>query len=150
MVWVAVTLSSVVADICGDWGRHVHQEFLVEMNLQWKLKRQPQPLRRIITTHDPSGRANFSDAVSEHVSFTAFPVPSPPANLDRTVLWPTTQAPFPVQGLSPPTSATPESKSNLDIKQYRSQLANPSPLNPPNGTTCTIVEVPPGSEVPMH
>lgn len=55
-----------------------------------------------------------------------------------------------MKGLSPLTSATPESKANLDIKQYHSQLSDPSPLNPPNGTSCTIIEVPPGAQVPMH
>ncbi|KAJ5767632.1 hypothetical protein N7533_000215 [Penicillium manginii] len=98
-------------------------------------QRQPEPLRRIITTHDPtSGRAIFSDAVGEQVSFTGFPVP--PGK--------------PTTGFPPPTSATPESKANLDIKHYHSQLSDPSPLNPPNGTSCTIIEVPPGSAVPMH
>lgn len=111
-------------------------------------KRQPEPLRRIITTHDPSGRAKFSDTVGELVSFTAFPVPPGKPKSDCALAYNTNT--FPVQGLSPPTSATPESKSNLDIKQYQSQLSSPSPLNPPNGTACTIVEVPPGSEVPMH
>ena len=112
-------------------------------------KRQPEPLRRIITTHDPiSGQATLSDAVGEQVSFTAFPVPPGKPTSDYALAYNTST--FPVQGLSPPTSATPESKSNLDIKQYHSQLSDPSPLNPPNGTACTMVEVPPGSEVPMH
>ncbi|KAJ5681414.1 cupin domain protein [Penicillium maclennaniae] len=113
-------------------------------------QRQPTPLRRIITTHDPkSGRAVFSDAVGGSVSFTGFPVPpaNPPTS-DYALAYNTTT--FPVQGLSPPTSATPESKANLDIKHYQSQLSDPSPLNPPNGTSCTIIEVPPGATVPMH
>ncbi|CAI7632356.1 unnamed protein product [Penicillium manginii] len=113
-------------------------------------QRQPEPLRRIITTHDPtSGRAIFSDAVGEQVSFTGFPVPpGKPTTSDYALAFNTNT--FPVQGLSPPTSATPESKANLDIKHYHSQLSDPSPLNPPNGTSCTIIEVPPGSAVPMH
>ncbi|CAI7565071.1 unnamed protein product [Penicillium pancosmium] len=113
-------------------------------------QRQPEPLRRIITTHDSkSGRAIFSDAVMEQVSFTGFPVPpGKPTKSDYALAYNTTT--FPVQGLSPPTSTTPESKANLDIKHYHSQLASPSPLNPPSGTSCTIIEVPPGSDVPMH
>ncbi|GIJ83168.1 hypothetical protein Asppvi_001687 [Aspergillus pseudoviridinutans] len=97
-------------------------------------------LRRIITTHDPkSGRAVFSDAISEQVSFTGFPVPpgKPPAT-NYALAYNTNV--FPVQGLSPPSSKTPESKANLDIKHYQSQLSQPMPLNPPNGTSCTIIE----------
>jgi len=113
-------------------------------------QRSPKPLRRIITTHDStSGRAIFSDALGEQVSFTGFPVPpGKPTTSDYALAYITTT--FPVQGLSPPTSATPESKANLDLKQYQSQLSDPSPLNPPNGTSCTIIEVPPGSNVPLH
>lgn len=113
-------------------------------------QRQPKPLRRIITTHDPtSGRAVFSDAVGEQVSFTGFPVPpGKPTTSDYALAYNTST--FPVQGLSPPTSTTPESKANLDIKNYQSQLSQPAPLNPPNGTSCTIIEAPPNSVVPMH
>lgn len=113
-------------------------------------QRQPRPLRRIITTHDSkSGRAIFSNAVDEQVSFTGFPVPpGKPTTSDYALAYNTNT--FPVQGLSPPTSATPESEVNLDIKNYQSQLSDPSPLNPPTGTSCTIIEVPPGAQVPMH
>ncbi|KAJ5216593.1 uncharacterized protein N7498_003000 [Penicillium cinerascens] len=113
-------------------------------------QRNPQPVRRIITTHDPkSGRAIFTDAVGEQVSFTGFPVPpGKPPTSDYALAYNTST--FPVQGLSPPTSAVPESKANLDIKHYHSQLSDPSPLNPPGGTSCTIIEVPPDTWVPMH
>ncbi|KAJ5554271.1 hypothetical protein N7513_004230 [Penicillium frequentans] len=113
-------------------------------------QREPKPLRRIITAHDSSsGQGTFSDAVGEQVSFIGFPVPpGRPATSDYALAYITTT--FPVQGLSPPTSATPESKANLDIKQYRSQLSDPTPLNPPSGTSCTIIEVPPSGTVPMH
>jgi quercetin dioxygenase-like cupin family protein len=113
-------------------------------------QRKPEPLRRIITAHDAtSGRAIFSDAVGEQVSFTGFPVPpGKPTTSDYALAFNTNT--FPVQGLSPPSSAIPESKANLDIKQYHAQLSDPSPLNPPNGTSCTIIEVPPGADVPMH
>ncbi|ODM18631.1 hypothetical protein SI65_05248 [Aspergillus cristatus] len=113
-------------------------------------QRQPEPLRRIITTHDStSGRAIFSDTVGEQVSFTGFPVPpGKPTTSDYALAYNTST--FPVQGLSPVTSTTPESKANLDVKHYQSSLFDPSPLNPPNGTSCTIVEVPWGSGVPMH
>ncbi|KAJ5635734.1 uncharacterized protein N7484_009047 [Penicillium longicatenatum] len=112
--------------------------------------RTPKPLRRIITAHDSkSGRAIFSKEVEEQVSFTGFPVPpGKPPTSDYALAYITTT--FPVQGLSPPTSAIPESKANLDIKQYKNQLSDPSPLNPPNGTSCTIIEVPSGANVPMH
>ncbi|OQE16177.1 hypothetical protein PENSTE_c025G07140 [Penicillium steckii] len=113
-------------------------------------QRQPEPLLRTITTHDPlSGQAIFSDIIGEQVPFTGFPVPpGKPTTSDYALAFNTNT--FPVQGLSPPSSATPEPKANLDIKHYRSQLSDPSPLNPPTGTSCTIIEVPPGSVVPMH
>jgi quercetin dioxygenase-like cupin family protein len=113
-------------------------------------QRQPKQLRRIITAHDPkSGKAVFSSAISEQVSFTGFPVPpgKPPAT-DYVLAYNTNV--FPVKGLSPPSSTNLDSKADLDIKQYLSQLSQPSPLPPPNGTSCTIIEVPPGSAVPMH
>lgn len=113
-------------------------------------QRKPEPLRRIITAHDPlSGQAIFTDTVGEQVPFTGFPVPpGKPTTSDYALAFNTNT--FPVQGLSPPSSATPEPKANLDIKHYNSQLSNPSPLNPPTGTSCTIIEAPPGSVVPMH
>jgi quercetin dioxygenase-like cupin family protein len=129
-----------------DLGFHYQQS----QQSQQSQQRQPKMLRRIITTHDPkSGRATFSDAISDQVSFTGFPVPpgKPPAT-DYALAYNTNA--FPVQGLSPPSSTTPESKANLDIKHYQSQLSQPMPLNPPNGTSCIIIEVPPGSAVPMH
>ncbi|RLM00354.1 hypothetical protein CFD26_108549 [Aspergillus turcosus] len=113
-------------------------------------QRQPKPFRRIITAHDPkSGKAVFSNAISEQASFTGFPVPpgKPPAT-DYALAYNTNE--FPVKGLSPPSSTTPESKANLDIKHFQSQLSQPTPLNPPNGTSCIVIEVPPGSAVPMH
>jgi quercetin dioxygenase-like cupin family protein len=113
-------------------------------------QRQVKPLRRIITAHDSkSGRAVFSNAVGEQVSFTGFPVPpGEPPTSDYALAYNTNT--FPVQGLSPPTSATPEPKADLDIKHYHSQLSDPTPLNPPTGTSCTIIEVPPDAQVPMH
>lgn len=112
-------------------------------------QREPKPLRRIVTSHDPSGQAIFSDTVSDQVSFSAFPVlPSKPTTSDYALAYNTST--FPVQGLSPPTTTTPASKANLDIKQYQSQLSDPSPLNPPNGTSCTIIKVLPGSRVLIH
>ncbi|OGE49095.1 hypothetical protein PENARI_c023G02975 [Penicillium arizonense] len=113
-------------------------------------QRQTEPLRRIITTHDPiSGRATFCNTVGEQVSFTGFPVPpGKPTTSNYALAYSTTT--FPVQGLSPPSSAIPMSKANLDVKHYHSRLSDPSPLNPSTGTSCTIIEVPPGSAVPMH
>jgi quercetin dioxygenase-like cupin family protein len=113
-------------------------------------QKKPELLRRIITSHDAtSGRAIFCDAVGEQVSFTGFPVPpGKPTTSDYALAYNTST--FPVKGLSPPSSATPESKANVDIKHYHSQLSDPSPLNPPNGTSCTIIEAPPGSVIPMH
>lgn len=113
-------------------------------------QQQPKPLRCIITAHDPkSGKAVFSNAISEQVSFSGFPVPpgKPPAT-DYVLAYNTNE--LPVKGLSPPSSTNPASKADLDIKHYQSHLSQPSPLPPVNGTSCTIIEVPPGSAVPMH
>lgn len=105
---------------------------------------------RIITTHDgKSGKAVFDKNVDEHVPFVGFPVPpGKPTTSNYGLAYSTTT--FPVQGLSPPTSVTPEVDANQDVKQYKSALQNPSPLNPPNGTSCTIIEVPPENNVAMH
>ncbi|KAJ5159891.1 uncharacterized protein N7482_006895 [Penicillium canariense] len=113
-------------------------------------QRHPEPLRRVVTAHDSrTGRAVFAEADDEQVSFTGFPVPpGKPPTSDYALAYNTST--FPVQGLSPVTDTTPDSQANTDIKQYKSQLSDPSPLNPPNGTSCTIIEVPPGAAVPMH
>jgi quercetin dioxygenase-like cupin family protein len=113
-------------------------------------QRQPKPIRRVLTAHDAkSGRAVFNDTVGEQVSYTGFPVPpGKPTTSDYALAFNTNT--FPVKGLSPASSATPESKADLDIKHYHSQLSDPSPLNPPNGTSCTIIEAPFGAVVPMH
>lgn len=78
-----------------------------------------------------------------------FPVPprKPPASVFALAY---STADFPVKGLSPPSKATPEYQANLDVKQYRASSQDPSPLNPPNGTACTILEVPLRNIVPMH
>ncbi|KAL2009151.1 hypothetical protein VTN00DRAFT_7345 [Thermoascus crustaceus] len=108
------------------------------------------PLARVITAHDAkSDKAVFTNAVGENVSFTGFPVPPGKPPSSAYALAYTTNA-FPVQRLSPPSSTVPEADANLGIKRYSSPLADPSPLNEPSGTACTIIEVPPGSEAPMH
>lgn len=104
---------------------------------------------RIITAHDgKSGKAVFDKSVDERVPYVGFPVPPGKPTSNYGLAYSTTT--FPVQGLSPPTSATPEADANRDVKQYKSALQNPSPLNPPSGTSCTIIEVPPGNDVAMH
>lgn len=110
----------------------------------------PISFTRVITTHDPeSGNAVFEKNIDSTVPFEKFPVPTgrPPTS-DYALAYSTTT--FPVQGLSPSTSATNESKVNLDFKQYKSSLQNLSPLNPDGGTACTIVEVPYGNDIAMH
>lgn len=104
---------------------------------------------RIITAHDgKSGKAVFDKSVDERVPYVEFPVPPGKPTSNYGLAYSTTT--FPVQGLSPPTSATPEADANRDVKQYKSALQDPSPLNPPGGTSCTIMEVPPGNDVAMH
>lgn len=97
----------------------------------------PISFTRVITTHDPeSGNAIFEKNIDSTVPFEEFPVPTgrPPTS-DYALAYSTTT--FPVQGLSPSTSATNEFKANLDVKQYKSSLQNLSPLNPDGGTACT-------------
>lgn len=110
----------------------------------------PISFTRVITTHDPeNGKAIFERNVDTNVQFEPFPVPTgKPPTSDYALAYSTTT--FPVQGLSPHTSGTPESKANLDIKQYKASLQNVSPLNPSGGTACTIVEVPFGNTIAMH
>lgn len=105
---------------------------------------------RVITGHDgKSGKAVFDKSVDERVPYVGFPVPpGKPPTSNYGLAYST--ATFPVQGVSPPSSVTPETDANRDVKQYKSALQNPSPLNPPNGTSCTIIEVPAGHHVPMH
>lgn len=110
----------------------------------------PSSFNRIITTHDGrSGQAVFDQSVPEEIPFSGFPVPpgKPPTSVFALAY---STASFPVPGLSPPSSETAESQANLDVKQYKSSLQDPSPLNPANGTACTMLEVPFGNVVPMH
>lgn len=112
---------------------------------------KPDPLRRIITTHDSkSARATLATRLMSRYTLqvSGFPVsPGKPTTSNYALAYNTCT--FPVQGLPPPTSTTAESKVNIDIKHYSFQLSDPSPLNPPNGTTCTVIEIPPGLSVPM-
>lgn len=110
----------------------------------------PTSLKRVITTHDgESGKAVFDQSVPGEIPFSGFPVPSgkPPTSV-FALAYSTTN--FPVSGLSPPSSEIADSKANLDVKQYKSSLQDPSPLNPANGTACTVLEVPVGNVVAMH
>lgn len=110
----------------------------------------PTSFSRVITTHDgESGNAIFDKSVPEEISFSGFPVPpgKPPTSV-FALAYSTTD--FPVSGLSPPASTTVESRANRDVKLYKSSLADPSPLNPTNGTACTVLEVPVGNVVAMH
>lgn len=110
----------------------------------------PSSFNRVITTHDgQSGQAVFDQSVLEEIPFNGFPVPpGRPTTSVFALAYSTTN--FPVSGLSPPSSEIAESKANLDVKQYKSSLSDPSPLNPTNGTACTMLEVPIGNVVPMH
>ncbi|OBT40299.1 hypothetical protein VE00_09655 [Pseudogymnoascus sp. WSF 3629] len=110
----------------------------------------PVSFSRVVTTHDSkTGKAVFDHSVDDIVPFAGFPVPTgKPTTSDYALAYVTTT--FPVQGLSPHTSLIPESHANLDIKQYKSSLRNLSPLNPENGTACTVVDVPYGNEIAMH
>ncbi|GAE00304.1 hypothetical protein AFUA_2G00160 [Paecilomyces variotii No. 5] len=110
---------------------------------------QPTSFNRIITTHDSrTGKAVFED-IDERVPSVGFPVPpGRPTTSNYALAYTTTT--FPVKGLSPPTSVTPDAEADLDIKQYVSKLHNPSPLNPDKGTACTVIEVPPKIDIPMH
>ena len=108
------------------------------------------PLRRVITaTNGQTEKGVFSQHLSETVPFTGFPVPpgKPPTTAYALAYATDT---FPVTGLSPTSSATPEASANTDKKSYSTKLENPQPLPDPMGTTCVVLEVPAGHDVPMH
>lgn len=107
------------------------------------------PLRRVITTHNGQNqKAIFSEDLAETVPFLGFPVPAgkPPSTAYALAYATST---FPVIG-SPTSSVTPEAIANSDKKNYSNNLDNPMPLPAPTGTTCVILEVPAGHDVPMH
>lgn len=108
------------------------------------------PVRRVVTTtNGQTQKGVFSQRLSESVSFTAFPVPPDKAPTTAYALVYSTNT-FPVKGLSPASSVIPESSANTDEKSYLTKLGNPQPLPDPTGTTCVVLEVPAGHDVPMH
>jgi quercetin dioxygenase-like cupin family protein len=108
-------------------------------------------ISRIISTHDPqTGYAVFSD-MDEKLPGTTKKLGSDAPPPRRMLAYSTSTSP--VQGLSPPSSATPEDEANLDLKAYLHNLRSPVPLGGafgPAGTECYMFELPPGMQSPMH
>lgn len=108
------------------------------------------PLRRIVTTtNGQTQKGVFSQHLSETVPFSSFPLPpgKPPTTAYALAYSTNT---FPVNGLSPASSVTPEPIANTDKKTYSDKLENPQPLPDATGTTCVVLEAPAGHDVPMH
>lgn len=105
---------------------------------------------RIISTHDPAtGRAVFSN-VSEEPPIGNIPNSASSESSRNVRLYSTNT--FPVSGLSPPSEVTTEEDANLDIKAYAEELEHPQPPDGsnPSHTTCRLLELAPGDEVPVH
>ncbi|KAJ0414603.1 hypothetical protein BJY00DRAFT_23104 [Aspergillus carlsbadensis] len=93
-----------------------------------------RPLSRFITTHDPSGKAIFSTALSEKM-----PVSPIPDGADFSLAYTTSTYPAALS-------------SDADIKSYASYLEpGGSPgLVISSGTVCRIVDMQPNALSPMH
>jgi quercetin dioxygenase-like cupin family protein len=90
------------------------------------------PIRRLITTHDSSGKATFSNAVSDDLEFRDLP------NGAKFWLAYTTKE-FPVN-----------LNQERDIEDYKLFLESPPGLVASNGTVLRFVDAPPDSLSPMH
>lgn len=92
-----------------------------------------RPHSRHITTHDASGKAVFSDAISELA-----PVRSVMGGDMKFSLMYTTPS-FPVS-----------MANDTDIKIYQNYIANAPAITIPGGTVCRTVDFPPSYTSPMH
>ncbi|KAH7134966.1 hypothetical protein B0J11DRAFT_148707 [Dendryphion nanum] len=88
-------------------------------------------IKRFITTHDPSGKAIFSDTISEDNHFRDIPGAS--------------------FGLGYTTKGFPvDLNGDKDIEAYNAHLQTPPGIVVSNGTVLRFVDVAPGSDSPMH
>jgi len=97
-----------------------------------KVPKNIRPLNRFITTHDGTGKAIFSNILSE-----TMPVQRIGDGADFSLVY--TSSHFPAQ-LS----------NDTDITDYQSYLASPPGIVVSGGTVCRIVDMQPGALSPMH
>ena len=91
-----------------------------------------RPLNRYITTHDSSGKAIFSNALSEDM-----PVQRIGDGADFSLAY--TSSHFPAQ-----------LTNDTDISEYDKYLSSPPGITISTGTVCRVVDMQPGSLSPMH
>ncbi|RHZ43197.1 cupin domain-containing protein [Aspergillus thermomutatus] len=91
-----------------------------------------RPLKRYITTHDASGTAIFSRALSEEM-----PVTGIPDGADFSLAY--TSSHFPAK-----------LNHEADIPEYANYLSNPPGIVISTGSVCRIVDMRPGATSPMH
>ncbi|KAJ5094760.1 hypothetical protein N7456_010621 [Penicillium angulare] len=91
-----------------------------------------RPLSRFITTHDSTGKAIFSNALSEDM-----PIQSMKDGADFSLAY--TSSHFPAQ-----------LNNDADLAEYSSYLTTPPGITISTGNVCRIVDVRPGSMSPMH
>ncbi|KAJ6104933.1 hypothetical protein N7486_003622 [Penicillium sp. IBT 16267x] len=91
-----------------------------------------RPLNRFITTHNSTGEAIFSDALSEDM-----PVQRMSDSADFSLAY--TSSHFPAQ-----------LNKDADIIEYTEYLNNPPGITISTGNVCRIVDMQPGATSPMH
>ncbi|OQE28440.1 hypothetical protein PENSTE_c003G03517 [Penicillium steckii] len=91
-----------------------------------------RPLNRFITTHDESGKAIFSNTLSEEM-----PVQPIGDGADFSLAY--TSSHFPA-----------ELNNDTDISEYKDYLTSPPGITISTGTVCRIVDMRPGALSPMH
>ncbi|KAJ5151369.1 uncharacterized protein N7482_010621 [Penicillium canariense] len=91
-----------------------------------------RPLNRYITTHNPDGKAIFSNALSEEM-----PIQRMKDGADFSLAY--TSNHFPAQ-----------LNDDTDIKDYTGYLSNPPGITISSGNVCRIVDIQPGAMSPMH
>ncbi|KAJ5302540.1 hypothetical protein N7476_009339 [Penicillium atrosanguineum] len=97
-----------------------------------KVPKNIRPLNRYITTHNNSGQAIFSSAISE-----VMPVQRIPDSADFSLAY--TSDHFPAQ-----------LNNDSDITEYNNYLSSPPGITISTGTVCRIVDIQPHATSPMH
>jgi hypothetical protein len=97
-----------------------------------KIPKNIRPLNRFITTHNETGKAIFSNDLSE-----TMPVQRIGDGADFSLAY--TSDHFPAQ-----------LNNKADITEYSNYLTSPPGITVSGGTVCRIVDMPPASLSPMH
>lgn len=91
-----------------------------------------RPLNRFITTHDETGKAIFSNTLSEEM-----PVQKVGDGADFSLAY--TSSHFPA-----------ELNNDTDLTEYNNYLSSPPGITISTGNVCRIVDMQPGALSPMH